>query len=182
MSMIKYVALLRGINVGGNCKVEMARLKKAFEKLGFENVKTYINSGNVIFESAEKDPRKMNDKIEKHLEKTFGFSIKTVLRDASNILMLTKKIPKEWKNGGDQKTDILFLWEDYDSKESLKLIEPKEGVDQLMYLPGAIVWNVDRRQISKTGMKRFIGSKLYKNMTARNVNTLRKLAEMLTGS
>ncbi len=176
---MKYVALLRGINVGGKAKVEMSKLREAFEELGYENVKTYINSGNVIFESKEKDAQRMNGKIEKYLEKTFGLAIKIVVRDADNILMLAQKVPTEWENAGDQKTDVLFLWEDFDSKDSLKLIEPKEGVDVLMYLPGAIVWNVDRRQINKTGMKKFIGSKLYKNMTARNVNTLRKLAEMM---
>lgn len=179
---MQYLALLRGINVGGNCKVEMSRLKKTFEELGYENVKTYINSGNVLFESREKNIKAMNEAIEAQLHKVFKFEIKTVLRDAENILMLGKKVPAVWENGGDQKTDVLFLWEDYDSKDSLKLIEPKEGIDTLMYLPGAIVWNVDRKQLNKSGMKKFIGSKLYKNMTARNVNTLRKLAEMLTES
>ncbi len=180
--MAKFVALLRGINVGGNCKVEMSRLKKTFEELGFQNVRTYINSGNVLFESGDENIKKLNALIEARLKETFKFEVKTLLRDAENILMLAQKVPKEWENGGDQKTDVLFLWEDYDSKDSLKLIEPKEGIDTLMYLPGTIVWNVDCKQLNKSGMKKFIGSKLYKKMTARNVNTLRKLAELVQKS
>lgn len=176
---MQYVALLRGINVGGNCKVEMSRLKNVFENLGFENVSTYINSGNVIFESSEKNVKALTEQIEKAIERTFGFAVKTLLRDKDNILRLAKEIPKHWENGGDQKTDVLFLWEDFDNKDSLNLIESKDGVDRLIYLSGAIVWNLDRKQINKTGMKKFIGSLLYKNMTARNVNTVRKLAGMM---
>ncbi|MEK9159635.1 MAG: DUF1697 domain-containing protein [Patescibacteria group bacterium] len=176
---MKYVALLRGINVGGNAKVEMARLRKVFESLGFNEVRTYINSGNVIFESEEKDVKKLTVQIEKAIEKTFGFAVRTVLREKENILKLAQEIPVEWTNDTEQKTDVLFLWEDFDNKKSLELIQAAKGVDVLLYFPGAIAWKVDRAQYNKSGMRKFIGSVLYKNMTARNVNTVRKLAEMM---
>lgn len=176
---MKYVALLRGINVGGNAKVEMVRLKKVFEALGYEKVSTYINSGNVIFEAEQKDMKKLTHEIEKAIKEAFGFEVKTLVRDAKNLQELAKKIPSEWANTPEQKTDILFLWEDFDNKKSLELIQVAKGVDTLLYLPGAIAWNVDRSQYNKSGMKKFIGSLLYKNMTARNVNTVRKLAEMM---
>ncbi len=93
--MPKYVALLRGINVGGNKKVEMTKLKKAFESMGYTDVSTYINSGNVLFTSAKEN----FDLIEPALAKVFKFSIPVIVRSAANIKSVAKKIPKAgWEN------------------------------------------------------------------------------------
>ena len=175
-----YVALLRGINVGGNNKVEMPRLKKTFESLGFANVSTYINTGNIFFETSKTDPSKLAEKIEKALEKTFGFPIKIVLRDAENIQKLHGQIPGGWKNDEEQKTDVLFLWDEFDAKNSVDLISINAAVDTLKYVSGSIVWNVKRSDYAKSGMPKFAGTKIYKNMTARNVNTVRKMFEIMT--
>lgn len=177
--MIKYVALLRGINVGGNNKVAMPKLKKAFESMGFVNVKTYINSGNVIFETDERDLDKLASKIEEYLMKTFHFSLRIVLRDSDNIDKLCKQIPSNWKNDLDQRTDVLFLWNDFDSKKSIELLNINPEVDTVKYIDGAIVWNLKRVDLNKSGMRKFIGTTIYKNMTARNINTLRKIGELM---
>lgn len=174
-SMTKYVALLRGINVGGNNKVEMSKLRKVFESLGFLNVSTYINTGNVIFETNKKD---LDILIEKALQKSFGFEIRIVIRDDQNIQKLCKSIPSEWVNDVYQKTDILFLWNDYDSKKSISLIKTT-NVDNLKYIDGSIVWNIKRADYNKSGMNKFIGTEIYKNMTARNINTVRKLNDLM---
>ncbi len=175
----RYVALLRGINVGGKHTVPMVKLKKAFEAMGFADVSTYINSGNVLF-SADKFSEKTGGAgIEKELERLFGFEIKTVIRSAAKIQALCKQLPDKWQNDGVQKTDILFLWTGFDSKASLKLLEIDPKVDTLRYAAGAIAWNIDRKHYNKSGMNNFIGTRLYKHMTARNINTVRKLAELL---
>ena len=171
---MRYVALLRGINVGGNKKVDMKKLTKVFTEMGYTDVQTYINSGNVIFSSHKKD----FTKIEPTLKKAFGFAIEVVVRDASAIRALVKKIPKQWSNNTEQKTDIIFLWEGYTSKKTLSLIKQKP-VDTLMYIDGAIVWHVLRKDYTKSGMRDFIGTEVYKHMTARNVNTVRKINELL---
>ena len=176
--MNKYVALMRGINVGGNNKVEMKKLKLIFESLGYCNVSTYINSGNVIFDT-EKEEGKLVIEIEKTLKKNFGFEIKCLIRDQENIIKINKKIPKEWKNDTEQKTDILFLWDEFQNKKTLELIATNPVVDNLLYIDGTIIWNVRRSDYTKSGMKKFIGTKVYKNMTARNVNTVLKLGEMM---
>ena len=173
------VALLRGINVGGNSKVEMSKLKKVFESIGFINVRTYINSGNVIFETEDNLGTHLTEKIEKALLKHFAFAIRALVRDAKNINKLCASIPSEWTNDANQKTDILVLWDEYDSKNSINLIPANPVVDILRYETGAIVWNVKKKDYTKSGMKKFIGTPLYKNMTARNVNTLRKLGELM---
>lgn len=177
--MTKYIALFRGINVGWNNKVEMSKLKQIFESLGFKNVITYINSGNVIFETDLIDKNKLIEEIEKALIKNFIFSIKIILRDANNIQNLCKQIPSDWKNDIEQKTDILFLWDDVDTKKSIDLIAINPNVDTLQYISGAIIWNIKRENYKKSGMNKFIGTKIYKNMTSRNINTLRKINELL---
>ncbi len=177
--MKKYVALLRGINVGGNNKVEMARLRKCFETLGYQNVSTYINSGNVIFETDTTDTVALVKKIEKGIEKTFGFAVRVVVRDSTSIKKLFKFIPKDWTNDAEQRTDVLFLWNEFHSKKSLELIKTTKGVDTLLYSAGAIIWNIPRSEYRKSGLNKFIGTPIYKGMTARNLNTVRKLAELL---
>jgi uncharacterized protein (DUF1697 family) len=177
--MKKYLALLRGINVGGNSKVEMKKLKAAFEEAGFSNVSTYINSGNVIFESKETDQAELIATIKIGLRKHFDFDIKVIIRDRENILKLASSVPDDWRNDKEQKTDVLFLWDEFDNKNSIKLIQKVKGIDNLKYSKGAIIWNIDRKDYGKSGMNKFIGTVLYKNMTARNINTLRKLVELM---
>ena len=174
-----YVALLRGVNVGGNSKVEMSKLKHIFQSIGFTNVRTYINSGNVIFETENKADIHLAEEIEKVLLKHFSFAIRVVVRDAKNINKLCASIPSDWTNDANQKTDILFLLDEYDSKNSMNLIATNPTIDTLKYITGAIVWTVKKSDYSKSGMKKFIGTAVYKNMTARNVNTLRKLRELM---
>lgn len=176
---MKYVALLRGINVGGNSKVEMIKLKKAFESLGYKNVSTYINSGNVIFETDMEDTSVLVNDIEKKLKKIFKFYIRIVVRDQKNIQELCKKIPRTMTNDTEQRTDVLFLWDEFDKKQSIKLIERSVGIDNLKYIAGAIIWNLKRSDYTKSRMNKFIGTQLYKNMTARNINTVRKLGELM---
>jgi uncharacterized protein (DUF1697 family) len=173
---MKYLALLRGINVGGNKKVDMKTLREVFESLGFTDVSTYINSGNVIFESDSDD----FSHIESALEEKFGFEIKVIIRDEDNIRYLAETIPPEYENSAEQKTDVLFLWDNFDSPNSIDLIKKHPDIDNLHYISGAIVWNISKSNYSKSGMHKFIGSPVYKHMTARNINTVRKLAELMS--
>ncbi|MCB9816806.1 DUF1697 domain-containing protein [Candidatus Nomurabacteria bacterium] len=174
--MKRYVALLRGINVGGNNKVEMKKLKVMFEDMGFGDVSTYINSGNVLFSAAE-----VVDvtSIETEIEKTFGFFVRTLVREKKDILKIVEAVPAAWENSAGQKTDVLFLWPGYDSKKSIELLKITDGVDELLYEAKSIIWHIDRKDYNKSGMNDFIGTELYKNMTARNINTVRKLASLL---
>ena len=91
---MNYVALLRGINVGGNRKVPMADLKDCFEKLGHTEVKTYINSGNVIFTSETSDIQKLREALENEIEKTFGFFVDVLVIDAKTFIQTEKAIQR----------------------------------------------------------------------------------------
>lgn len=177
--MYKYIALLRGINVGGNNKVDMKTLKTTFEELGYTKVSTYINSGNVIFETKSKDQLLLQTEIENKLKDVFGFVIKVMIRSAENLNMICKNIPMDWTDDAIFRTYVLFLGKEFDNRETLKLLNTEPTVDKLLYLPGVIVWNMNKGSYTKSGMKDLIGTNLYKNMTVRNINTVRKLEKLV---
>ncbi len=180
--MQTYVALLRGVNVGGKARVPMEELKKVFVSLGYVSVSTYINSGNVIFSTVEKSEKILEATIEQALKKEFKFRIATLVRTGESIKKLAEVIPVHWVNDASYKTDILFLWESHDSATSLKKISSNPDVDTLKYLDGVIVWHCNRSQYAKSGMHKFVGTEIYKHMTARNINTVRKLAARVSSS
>lgn len=177
--MNKYVALLRGINVGGNNKIDMKTLKEAFEKSGFENVLTYINSGNVIFETKEKSAEKIVNSIEELIESTFGFHIQVVVRTKENIEEICTTIPNTWTEDKQNRTYVMFLWDEVDNKKSIELLSLNPNVDSAKYIEGAIIWHLQKKDLAKSGMKDIMKNKLYKQMTIRNINTVRKLETLL---
>jgi uncharacterized protein (DUF1697 family) len=177
--MTRYVALLRGINVGGNNKVPMASLKQAFEGMGYTQVSTYINSGNVLF-SVPASTKVDVPHIEQVLTDTYGFAVRVVVRNEKNIQKLVQTIPSTWSNDTTQKTDVLFLWDTYNKKSTLDCVATNPAVDTLLYIEGALVWHIDRAAYTKSGMHTFVGTEVYKHMTARNINTVRALARLLS--
>jgi uncharacterized protein (DUF1697 family) len=176
-----YVALLRGINVGGNNKIEMKKLKEVMERDGFRNVSTYINSGNIFFEDKDLTRQKLVEKFEKLITDEFGLTIKVLLKMKPEIESICTQIPSEWKNDKDMKSDVMFLWEGYDSESVLDSISINPEVDTVKYVPGVILWSLMKSKYNKSNMNDLIKNKLYKQMTVRNVNTVRKLLEIMEG-
>lgn len=178
-SLTTYVALLRGINVGGGNKISMAELKQCFEALGSESVRTYINSGNVIFKHQTMPPAKLAAKLERAIQKTFNLEIRVLLRTKKQLEATAQKIPAAWLNDANWRTEIFFLWPAFDQPGVLAEIPSNSEVDNLIYVKGAVIWHLDRQNYQKSGLRQFIGTPVYKNMTGRNVNTLRKLELLL---
>ena len=176
---MRCIALLRGINVGGNNKVNMSELKKVFERAGMQNVSTYINSGNVVFESDINSKDKATNILEKAIETSLGLSIKVIIRDKNNILSLAKSLPDNWVNDTNTKCDVMFLWDSIDNPDVLKQITVKPDIDNVVYVPGALLWLVDRKNLTKSGMQKLVGTNIYKQMTIRNCNTVRKLTTLV---
>ena len=171
--------LLRGINVGGNTRVEMARLRQLIESLGYTDVVTYINSGNIILTSSAQDTQAITGSIETAIETEFGYKVPVLVLNEQRFMMISQSIHPNWQNNAEQKTDVLFLWKAYDSAESLQILRPTPEVDELVYVPGAVIWHIDRVHYNKSAMRTLIETVLYKHMTARNCNTVRKLATLL---
>ena len=178
-SLLTYVALLRGINVGDNRKVEMAKLKQAFERLGLVNVKTFIASGNVIFQADLKDRKKLAQTIESAIKSDFKIDVKVLLRHLKDMGKLVKAIPASWVNDKTTKCDIMFLTQEADKKSILKRLPSNSAIEEVRYVPGAVLWHIDRDTANKSRMFRIVGTELYQQMTVRNPNTVRKLYELM---
>ena len=174
-----YVALLRGINVGGNRKVDMKALKATFEAAGMTLVKTYINSGNVVFSSRSKSPKRLATVLEKAIEADFGFEVKVLLRDLAQMRATAKALPTSWVNDDTMKCDVIFLWEGVGRRAVLKELPIKKGVDTVKYTPGAVLWSIPRAMATRSAISKLVGTDLYRQMTIRNANTARKLLALM---
>lgn len=174
-----YVALLRGINVGGNRKVDMAELKAVFEDSGMTQVATYINSGNVIFVSKNTSSSILANTLGEAIETKFGFPVDTLVKSREEIRVILKALPQSLTNDATMKADVMFLWPSVDDKSVLDQLKIKPDLDQVIYVKGAVIWSAKRDDVGKSGMLKIIGTPLYAQMTIRNCNTARKLFEKM---
>ena len=176
-----YLALLRGINVGGKNKVSMAELKACFEELGCENVRTYIASGNVMFES-DKSSAELTKEIQEALPKTFKLDselIKTLVLSHDQL----KKVIDQAPNGfgtepGKYHSDAIFLI-GIPSAEAIEIFNPREGVDKVWQGDLAIYSQRLSAQRTRSRLSQIMSSPLYKQMTIRSWDTTTRLLELM---
>lgn len=182
LSDVTYVALLRGINVGGKNKIDMKQLKAVFEHAGMTSVRTYINSGNVIFGTTLRGRAQLEQRLEKAIARRFGFKVDVLLRDLRTMRALVKAIPRGWTDDATTRCYVMFLWDDVARPSVLKQVTFKPEMEDVCYVAEAIVWRVDRKNITRSGMTKLVRAPLYKQMTIRNVNTTRKLLQLMEAS
>lgn len=159
--------------------IKMSSLRKSFEDLGFAQVSTYINSGNVIFKTKESDVRKLETKIEKMLLKEYQLDSRVVIRTLPEMAKLVKSLPPGWSEGSDWRHNVMFLRHSIDSEKILADLPVKSDIEQLDYRPGALLWSVKATEATRTNMAKFGSHKLYREVTVRNVNTTRKLHDLM---
>jgi uncharacterized protein (DUF1697 family) len=178
--MPKYLALLRGINVGGNNIIKIKDLKSCFEEMGFHDVITYIQSGNVIFSADEGDIAAITQRIETQLSSRFDYKSTVLVVTHETLKLVVGLAPPEFGSNKDEyRYDVLFLIPPFTVDEALMGIHARDGVDQ--------VWSNDHvvyfsRLISKAGssyLNKIVGTSTYKNLTIRNWNTTTKLIELM---
>ncbi len=174
-----YLALLRGINVGGKNRVEMARLRETFQRVGMTTVSTYINSGNVIFADTARSVSEIVSVLERAIANDFDLSIRVLVRTLESMDELAAGLPDAWVNDSTMKCDVMFLWDEVDSPTVLEAMTIRDGIDDVVYLPGAIIWRVDRTRQPRSGQTSIVGTDLYRKMTVRNCNTARRLIELM---
>lgn len=174
-----FVALLRGVNVGGNNMISMSALKKSFEALGFANVSTYINSGNIIFEAKESDARKLEKKIEQMLSHEYQLNSKVVLRSFSEMEKLVQSLPRKWGEDSSWRYNVIFLRHTIDSEEILDELPANSDIEEVVYRPGTLLWSAQAESIIQTKMNKLSSRKMFQDMTVRNLNTTKKLYELM---
>jgi uncharacterized protein (DUF1697 family) len=174
-----FVALLRGVNVGGKNMIRMSSLKESFERMGFCDVATYINSGNIIFKAQEGNARKLESSIEAMLSSEYDLECKVVVRSLSEMADLVKSLPETWDGDGRWKYNVIFLRYSIDSENILVSLKPESDIEQIIYRPGTLLWSALISDLSRTRMHRLPGQKIFQEMTVRNTNTTRKLYELM---
>lgn len=174
-----YVALLRGINVGGNNKIKMVDLKRVFESLEFKNVKTYLHSGNIIFQAPKEAKTILAMKIEARIHTVFDLKIPVLIKDQEDFANIIEALPANWGNNATMKSDVLFLWDGVEQEKLLEQIQPNLAIDTIKLVSGAILWMVSRDKINKSRLKQLVNLPVYKQTTIRNVNTTRKIYELM---
>jgi uncharacterized protein (DUF1697 family) len=176
---MRYVALLRGINVGGKSLVRMADLKECVEELGYDGVSTFIASGNVLFETAQRDEAKLESDLESALEQRFRLPIAVVVRSRAGLGRTVRAIPGSWILNDGLRVNVAFLRRKLDGRKLAREFEPREGVDELVATKSALIWATRRDALTRTGMQKLVRDPAYKDMTVRNLNTTLKLHELL---
>lgn len=175
----RYLALLRGINVGGKNLISMADLRVEMETAGYAAVQTYIQSGNALFEAAA--PRAgLEESIETLLAERLGCPVLVVVRSHRQLANIVAAAPDDF--GTDRETylsDVVFLKAPLTSAQAMRAVSLREGVDRAW--PGAGVLYFDRlaERRSQSRLSRLAGTPQYQRMTIRNWSTTTRLLALL---
>ena len=174
-----HVALLRGINVGGNNIIRMDALRESFAAMGFSSVRTLIASGNVVFRTSAADPRKLEAAIEKVLSRNHGYAAKVVVRSLAEYGRMMRAIPPRWGSDKSLRYYVIFLRHAIDRRSLLGELDVNEEVEEVRYVPGALLWSARIDALTRSKMRNVMGRPLYQDMTVRNLNTARKTFAMM---
>jgi uncharacterized protein (DUF1697 family) len=177
--MGRYVALLRGVNVGGKNPVGMPALKAAFEALGLADVATYIQSGNVVFSSRE-PAAALVPRIEAALSTTFRFRACVVLRSDRQVRRIVERAPDGFgAEPARHRYDVLFLKEPLTAREALAAAPARPGVDLVSAGDGVLYYSRVAAKASGSRMSRIVSMPMYQLMTIRSWNTTTRLLALL---
>ncbi len=180
--MKRYIALLRGINVSGKNKISMTELKKGFAELGFAEITTYLNSGNVIFSSMTDDKNVLLNQIKQMIKDNFDLEIPVFIILQEELEELLKGAPDWW---GDDNVEIydnlIFMLPPLTYEEfSNQVGNPKEEYEKVYYYKNVIFWSFSRKDYQKTNWwSKTASSKVSNKITIRTANTVRKIVDMI---
>jgi uncharacterized protein (DUF1697 family) len=180
MAETQYLALLRGINVGGKNVIKMADLKACFEEMGLLNVVTYIQSGNVLFQSGEKDKILLINRVEKELSGKFDYPSRIVIVTHKELRQIAHEAPRGFgKDAETYRYDVIFLKEPLTPNEAMKSVSTRAGVDAAHAGKRALYFSRLISKASQSYLTKIIGLPVYQNMTIRNWNTTTKLLALM---
>jgi uncharacterized protein (DUF1697 family) len=176
----EYLALLRGINVGGRNLIRMADLRACLEANVFEDVATYIQSGNVLFAATGTPVADLTVRLEELLSGTFSYQASVVVRSLQQMRATVHRAPRAFGTDPDAyRYDVIFLKEPLRAKTAIAKVAVAPGVDEAHAGPGALYFS---RLVSRAGQSRLskiVGSPIYPSITIRNWNTTTRLLRML---
>ncbi len=177
--MTRYVALLRGINVGGKNLIKMTDLRECFEGLGFADVTTYIQSGNVVF-GAKGAKAALNGRIEQALASAFDYDATVILRSKRQLQNVVARVPRGFgSRPAKYRYDVIFLQSGLSAAAVLKQVSTNPEVDTAHAGPAVLYFSRLIAKASRSRLSKLASLPLYQRLTVRNWNTTTRLLEML---
>jgi uncharacterized protein (DUF1697 family) len=173
-----YVALLRGINVGGNNKIDMQTLRSGLESTGLKNVKTYINSGNIVVSSTLGRDDVLN-MVNNQISQLFNLAVPVLVLTATEVTAIADTIPIDWHNDETHKCDVLYVWPRLDPFQLKNDLEIKSDYEEIIAVKGALIWRSNREHVTKSSLIKLPQKDVYQYLTIRNCNTARKLKSLV---
>lgn len=176
---MNYIALLRGINVGGNNKISMPELKAAFQRAGFTEVSTYINSGNVLFSSGETDVLHLMEVCHQLIQDAFGLDIAVNIVSADELLEALQNAPDWWNAAADAKHNAMFVIPPASAEDIMGEVGAIKPEYEKVGSHGQVIfWSAPIQTFSHTRWSKVVGTRAYASITIRNANTALKLGEL----
>ncbi len=177
--MERYIALLRGVNVGGKNTISMKALKELFEKNGFLEVLTYINSGNIIFSCQESDLEALKTLLESMIYESFGLNIALMLISAQELRQALNNSPTWWDEDEGSKHNAIFVIPPFSVEEIFAQVGAiKPEYEKVGFYGKVIFWSAPLNTFSKTRWSKIVGTAIYEQVTIRNANTTKKLVQL----
>ncbi len=176
----RWVALLRGINVGGKNLIAMRDLKTCFELLGFDDVQTYIQSGNVLFATRRRSRSRLLSDLKKALSERFAYNARIALFSHDDFCRELKRAHAAWGVDPESRHNAMFLLDQTTVDEIQSELPAATGWERVTLGSRVIFWSAENKSLHKTAMMKLVGSPVYQQMTVRNANTTRRLLSKLS--
>jgi len=179
--MKRYIALLRGINIGGKNKISMAALKTGFAELGFVEVTTYLNSGNVVFSSTVDDINTLSNKIQLLIKESFDLHIPVFIISQESLEDILNHAPDWWGSNNKEIYDnLIFIFPSVSYNELYDALgNPGEAYEKVYHYENAVFWSFIRKDYQKTNWwSKTAHSSVSNEITIRKANTVKKIVSM----
>lgn len=178
--MLQYIAFLRGVNISGKNKVDMKELKTLFDEIGFTNIKTYINSGNVIFSTDIEDVLGLIEICEKAIKNNFKLDIPVLVIPVQELREIIENAPEWWGTSDKEIYDNLILAIPPITVDIIinEVGDAKEEYERISHYKNAIYCSTNLKNFSKGRYSNTASSSINKNITIRTCNTIRKLLKL----
>lgn len=176
--MSRFVALLRGVNVGGKNKVSMPLLKTTFEQAGYTDVVTYINSGNILFYSKSQDQVKLGQDCRQLILDAFQLELPLALLSAQDYVEALSNAPVWWSKDQESKHNAIFVIHPTIAADLVQEVGLRAEYEQVAHYGQVIFWSAPLRTFSRTRWSNVVAAAAYSNITIRNANTSKRLMQL----
>lgn len=179
--MAQYIAFLRGINVGGHRKLKMEDLRSMMDSMGFENIATYIQSGNIVFDAEKTDTDSLSSSVKKQIEVQFEYDVPVIVRSYDDLKEVWENIPFEKKEGW--KRYITFLSDEPDEQQKQELEGLSSNIETFVVRNKVVYAHVDKQTSEKPRFSsNFVQQQLKIPATNRNLRTVNKMLELASST